>query len=146
MTGLLPGTAPQFLRFHRKTERKSRRLRPDSIEPALVVQRMAGRRLSLPGGRVPGTLPRTRGGCIPGQLYGEGRGIVITDSGESAIWNGHGVGAATGKGLGMKFAASVAFQAPATGKLARLNNVLVLVEHVVKADGSARSTLHEWKV
>ncbi|HEY7141465.1 MAG TPA: hypothetical protein VIE44_15280 [Methylomirabilota bacterium] len=83
---------------------------------------------------------------IPGQLYGEGRGIVITDSGESAIWNGHGVGAATGKGLGMKFAASVAFQAPATGKLARLNNVLVLVEHVVKADGSARSTLHEWKV
>jgi hypothetical protein len=83
---------------------------------------------------------------IPGQLYGEGRGIVITDSGESAIWNGHGVGVATGKGLGMKFAASVAFQAPATGKLARLNNVLVLVEHVVKADGSARSTLHEWKV
>jgi hypothetical protein len=47
--------------------------------------------------------------------------------------------------MGMKFAASIAFQAPANGKLARLNNVLVLVEHVADADGTTRSTLHEWK-
>ena len=47
--------------------------------------------------------------------------------------------------MGMKFAASVAFQAQATGKLARLNNVLVLVEHAVEGDDSARSTLYEWK-
>jgi hypothetical protein len=83
---------------------------------------------------------------VPGQLYGEGRGMVRVESGESAIWNGHGIGAPTGNGMGMKFAASVAFQAQTTGKLARLNGVLVLVEHVVEADGSARSTLYEWKV
>ena len=82
---------------------------------------------------------------VPGQLYGEGRGMVLVESGESAIWNGHGIGTPTGSGMGMKFAASVAFQAQATGKLARLNNVLVLVEHVVEADGSARSALYEWK-
>ncbi len=48
--------------------------------------------------------------------------------------------------MDMKFAASVAYQAQTTGKLARLNNVLALVEHVAEADGSARSTLYEWKV
>ena len=83
---------------------------------------------------------------VPGQLYGEGRGIIRVESGESAIWNGHGIGTPTGNGMGMKFAASVAFQAQTNGKLARLNDVLVLVEHVAEADGSARSTLHEWKV
>jgi hypothetical protein len=72
--------------------------------------------------------------------------MIVVDSGESAIWNGHGIGTPTGNGLGMKFAASVAYQAQTTGKLARLNNVLVLVEHVAEADGSARSTLYEWKV
>ena len=41
----------------------------------------------------------------------------------------------------MKFAASVAFQAGATGKLTRLNSVLVLVEHTAGGDGSAKSTL-----
>ena len=45
---------------------------------------------------------------VPGQLYGEGRGMFVTDSGESAIWNGHGIGAPTGNGMGMKFAASCA--------------------------------------
>ena len=72
--------------------------------------------------------------------------MIRVESGESAIWNGHGIGTPTGNGMGMKFAASVAFQAQANGKLARLNNVLVLVEHVAEADGSARSILHEWKV
>ena len=47
--------------------------------------------------------------------------------------------------MGMKFAASVAYQAQTTGRLARLNNVLVLIEHVVEADDTARSTLYEWK-
>jgi len=81
---------------------------------------------------------------IPGQLYGEGQGMLRTQDGEGAIWNGHGVGTPTPDG-GVKFAASVAFQAGATGRLARLNNVLVLVEHTAGGDGSAKSTLTEWK-
>jgi hypothetical protein len=81
---------------------------------------------------------------VPGQIYGEGQGMVMTRDGESAIWNGHGVGAPTPDG-GLKFAASVAFQAGPTGKLARLNGVLVLIEHTAGGDGSARSTMTEWK-
>jgi hypothetical protein len=81
---------------------------------------------------------------IPGQLYGEGQGMLHTRDGEGAIWNGHGVGTVTPDGA-LRFAASVAYQAPATGKLARLNAVLVLVEHTVDRDGSARSTMTEWK-
>jgi hypothetical protein len=81
---------------------------------------------------------------IPGQIYGEGRGIFMSDEGEGAIWNGHGVGTPTGDGAGIKIAASVAFQTNSQ-KLARLNNVLVVVEHEAAGDGTAKSVLWEWK-
>jgi hypothetical protein len=81
---------------------------------------------------------------VPGQLYGEGQGMVMTRDGEGAIYNGHGVGTPTPDG-GVKFAVSIAFQAGAAGKLARLNGTLVLVEHTAAGDGSVRSTLTEWK-
>lgn len=81
---------------------------------------------------------------VSGQLYGVGQGMVRTQDGEGAIWNGHGVGTATPDG-GVKFAASVAYQASPHGKLARLNHVLVLVEHTASGDGSVKSTLTEWK-
>ena len=80
---------------------------------------------------------------IPGQIYGEGQGIVMTNDGESAIWNGHGVGSESGGA--MKFAASVAFQAGATGKLAPLAKCLVVVEHTSGMDGTISGTMHEWK-
>ncbi len=80
---------------------------------------------------------------VPGQLYAEGRGIFETADGQGAIWNGHGIGRQT-EGLGIAFAASVAFQTNAPG-LQALNNALVLVEHRAGADGSASSTLYEWK-
>jgi hypothetical protein len=81
---------------------------------------------------------------ISGQLYGVGQGMIRTPDGEGAIWNGHGVGVPTPDG-GVKFAASVAYQAGSQGKLARLNHVLVLVEHTSSGDGSVRSTFSEWK-
>ena len=64
---------------------------------------------------------------VPGQIYGEGRGIFMTQDGQGAIWNGHGVGNPTGQGMGMAFAASIAFQAD-SDKLSRLNGILVVVE------------------
>ena len=81
---------------------------------------------------------------VADQIYGEGQGIFMAKDGEGAIWKGHGVGSGTPDG-GVKFASSVAFQANPSGKLARLNNVLVLVEHTTGGDGSASSTLWEWK-
>jgi len=80
---------------------------------------------------------------VPGQLYGEGRGIFMGSNGESAIWNGHGVGRPTGEGMGIAIAASVAFQA--SGGLSQLNGVLAVVEHTTDNDGNAKSDLYEWK-
>jgi hypothetical protein len=82
---------------------------------------------------------------VGGQLYGAGQGIMMTTDGESAIWNGHGVGRPTGDGLGLSIRFSIAFQAPVDGKLARLNSVLVVGEHEVDAQGNTKTTMHEWK-
>lgn len=80
---------------------------------------------------------------VPGQIYAEGQGIAMTESGESAIWNGHGIGRPTGDGAGMKVSASIAFQA-GPGKLARLNEMLIVVEHEAADDGRISSKLWEW--
>ncbi|MDP3064241.1 MAG: hypothetical protein Q8O40_13685 [Chloroflexota bacterium] len=82
---------------------------------------------------------------VPGQLYGEGQGIVMTSDGQSAIWNGHGVGRMTGKGMGMSFRFAIAFQAAQGSKLARLNGVLVIGEDEVDENGNAHTTTWEWK-
>jgi len=82
---------------------------------------------------------------VPGQIYGEGQGIVATSDGESAIWNGHGIGRMTGEGMGMSFRFAVAYQAGQTGKLARLNSVLVIGEHEVDGAGNTKTTFWEWK-
>ena len=80
----------------------------------------------------------------PGQMYGEGQGIIQGTNGEEGIWNGHGVGEDAGNGV-LKFAASIAFQTN-TPTLTRLNGMLVLVEHSINMmDNSAKSTLYEWK-
>ena len=81
---------------------------------------------------------------IPGQLYGEGRGIFMTNDGQGGIWNGHGVGRMTGEGMGIAFAAGIAFQTDSE-KLSRLNGVMVVVEHQTDNDGNAHSSLFEWK-
>ena len=80
----------------------------------------------------------------PGQMYGEGQGIIQGTNGEEGIWNGHGVGEDAGGGV-LKFAASIAFQTT-TPALAKLNGMLVLVEHSINMmDNSAKSALYEWR-
>ncbi len=82
---------------------------------------------------------------IAGQMYGQGQGITMTETGESVIWNGAGVGAPTGDGMGMRFAAAVTYQANPNGKLAKLNGVVGMVEYTEDADGNAHSVIQEWK-
>lgn len=80
----------------------------------------------------------------PGQMYGEGQGIIQGRNGEDGIWNGHGVYEDAGDGV-LKFGASLAFQTN-TPALAKLNGMLVLVEHSISMmDNSAKSTLYEWR-
>lgn len=82
---------------------------------------------------------------VSGQMYAEGQGIILTAEGESAIWNGHGVGHPTGDGMGMSIRYAVAFQASPDGKLAALNGVLGVGEFESSADGSWTDTNWEWK-
>jgi hypothetical protein len=79
---------------------------------------------------------------IPGQMYGEGQGIVMTGDGQAAIWSGHGIGHMDGDT--MVFAAGISFQA-GEGSLSRLNDCLVVVEHRAGMDGNVHSNLFEWR-
>jgi len=81
---------------------------------------------------------------VPGQIYGEGQGMLSTSS-AGAIWNGHGVGRATGEGMATSIRFSIAFQAGSDGPLARLNQVLVIGEHDVDSQGNTKTTFWEWK-
>jgi hypothetical protein len=80
----------------------------------------------------------------PGQIYGTGQGIFMTLDGQAAIWNGHGVARVDATGS-IHVAASVAFQTTSE-KLAKLNGVLVLVEHHTDMENNASSDLFEWSV
>jgi len=82
---------------------------------------------------------------VSGQMYAEGQGIIMTTDGESAIWNGHGVGHPTGDGMGMAIRYAVAFQANPDGKLAALNGALGVGEFESSADGSWKDANWEWK-
>lgn len=82
---------------------------------------------------------------VPGQLYGEGQGVIAATSGETAIWKGHGIGRMTGDGMAMSFRFSLAVQADPASKLGRLNGVLVVGEHDIDADGNTLTTSFEWK-
>jgi hypothetical protein len=81
---------------------------------------------------------------VPGQVYGEGQGIFMSDDGHGVIWNGFGVGTPTGKGMGMRWAATVTYQTNSE-KLARLNNLVGMVEHETDAQGNAKIRVWEWK-
>ena len=82
---------------------------------------------------------------VPGQIYGEGQGI-FEGAGQGAIWNGHAVGRpGSSGGMSVSVRFSIAFQAGPEGPLSRLNNVLVMGEHEVDADGNTKTTFWEWK-
>lgn len=81
---------------------------------------------------------------IPGQIYGEGQGVFMSDEGEGVIWNGFGVATPTGEGMGMKWAAAVTYQTNSK-KLARLNGVVGMVEHETDAQGNSKAKAWEWK-
>ncbi len=81
---------------------------------------------------------------IPGQLYGEGQGFIATKDGDGIIWNGFGVGQMTGKGMGVRYRAAVTYQTNSK-KLARLNNVVGMIEHETDDQGNVKSAYWEWK-
>jgi hypothetical protein len=72
-------------------------------------------------------------------LYGEARGIVVTndDSGEIATLTVQGVGRITGPGGKVSFHVSTFFRSTSTGKLASLNNVVGVFEYEMDESGNS---------
>lgn len=81
---------------------------------------------------------------VPGQMYASGQGLTGTAD-EGAIWSGSGIGRMTGEGMATSVRFSCTFQASPTGKLARLNAVVVVGEMEIDADNNYTSKLWEWK-
>jgi hypothetical protein len=67
----------------------------------------------------------------------------MTADGDGIIWQGYGVGRG-GEDGSISMAASIVCQTTSE-KLAKLNHMLVLVEHKADMAGSASSELYEWK-
>jgi hypothetical protein len=78
----------------------------------------------------------------PGQIYAEGQGIIMTETGEGAIWNGHGV-AQMGPDGTMASGVSVVVQTTSE-KLASLNHMLLVLENHSHPDGHMHSDIWGW--
>ena len=78
-----------------------------------------------------------------GSLYGEGQGLVIAQSGETATWKGQGVGKFTGGGA-VSYRGAL-YYSTASPKLARLNTIAAVFEFDVDADGNTYTKSWEWK-
>jgi len=77
-----------------------------------------------------------------GGIYGEGRGMLMTNDGEIATWKAQGIGKMKGKAS--DYRASVFFNT-SSKKLARLNDIVGIVEYSVDEEGNTYEKLWEWK-
>lgn len=81
---------------------------------------------------------------VPGQLFAEGRGMIMTDEGDGAIYSGSGVGS-VGPGMSIQLRFAVTFQAGGDGPLGRLNSVVGVGEFDSDAEGNVTGRIWEWK-
>ena len=83
-----------------------------------------------------------------GQSYGEGHGIITTEDGESATWKLHGIGQLLPSG-GRSLRASAIYRVTPYdgkgGKLAELDNTIVVFEYEIDANGGYHGKAWEWK-
>ena len=78
-----------------------------------------------------------------GTLYGEGQGIIVSDTGETAVWVGAGAGQFKEGGV-VAYRGAIYYQT-ASPKFARLNTVSVVYEFEADAQGNTHSKQWEWK-
>ncbi|HEX6454348.1 MAG TPA: hypothetical protein VF060_33420 [Trebonia sp.] len=79
-----------------------------------------------------------------GTLFGEGRGVTMTEDGEAAAWQGQGVGRFTGHGTATAFRGAIYFQTTSK-RLARLNGMAVVFEYEADESGKTSTKSYEWK-
>jgi hypothetical protein len=78
-----------------------------------------------------------------GGMEAEGNGIMMTANGEKVIMHGSGI-SIPGKGPGMS-QRGVRYAQTKSTALARLNNVALVFEDEVSADGTIHDRMWEWK-
>ena len=81
------------------------------------------------------------------ESYGEGHGILTTMDGDSAIWKSHGVGQVLSSGgRSLKGSAIYRLTSPTdkSGKLAELDNILVVFEYEIDANGTYHGRAWQW--
>jgi len=79
-----------------------------------------------------------------GVLYGEGHGAIMTNDGEMGSWSGSGLGRFK-EGGRISYRGSVIYQTASQGKLAALNNAVIVFEYDVDADDNSVEKGWEWK-
>lgn len=78
-----------------------------------------------------------------GSLYGDGQGIIMTASGETALWKGSGVGKLLRNGA-TSWRGAIYFQTESE-KLSRLNGIACVFEYEADESGKVESKTYEWK-
>ena len=79
-----------------------------------------------------------------GNLYGEGRGALMTQDGELVTWKGQGVGRFLGRGTAIAWRGAVYYETTSK-KLSRLNGIAAVYEFEVDEGGKTSSKIFEWK-
>jgi hypothetical protein len=79
-----------------------------------------------------------------GTMFGEGQGVVMTESGDMASWKGEGVGHFTGEGTAVSWRGAIFYQSDAQS-LARLNGIATVFEYDSDASGKTDARSYEWK-
>ncbi len=79
-----------------------------------------------------------------GVLYGEGHAVMMTADGDTADWNGFGVGSSTGPVPASHYAVCGSFQTTSE-KLAHINSVATACEYDTDEDWNFNWKLWEWK-
>lgn len=78
-----------------------------------------------------------------GAMYGEGNGAIMTKDGEMASWSGSGIG--RNEGGKMFWRGAVYYQTASQGKLAPLNNAVMVFEYDVDEEENSTEKGWEWK-
>jgi hypothetical protein len=79
-----------------------------------------------------------------GTFTGHGRGVSMTEDGETLTWTGDGIGTSAGRPGAVAWRGAIYYRT-ASKKLARLNGVAVLYEFDTDESNKVQATLYEWK-
>jgi hypothetical protein len=77
-------------------------------------------------------------------LTGDGHGVIITEDGDFVTWHGTGLGTLNGPGQGFSWNIAVHYKTSAP-RLARLNNVIGLLEYITVDGVKSEMKTYQWK-